>query len=180
MLKCQAEDVAKSENLDIESFLKTVSHKNTIKESRKTCRKSKTKKTSTKLKTNKKQLQKGIEIVFKGKESLEIDDKNSMTFYVPCFDTCFITFEKPYNTLTEIASYYGCYIDAQSRPFKEAIRYSLPKDKFWKNAVRKHFLTLESEISQDFRLNLMKNIKNANEDLIYKWKITHIFYENSF
>ena len=80
MLKYQAEDVAKSENLDNESFLKTVSHKNTIKESIKTCRKSITKKTSTKLKTNKKQLQKGIEIVFKGKESLEIDEKILWTF----------------------------------------------------------------------------------------------------
>ena len=93
-----------------------------------------------------------------------------MIFYVPCFDTCFITFEKSYNTLIEIASYYGCCYDAQSKPFKEAIRYSLPKEKFWKNTVGKHFLTLESEISQDFWLNLMKNIKYANEDFIIQMK----------
>ena len=63
-----------------------------------------------------------------------------MAFYVPGFGICFIKFEEPYNTLIEIASYYGCYTDVQSKNFKVIIRYSLPKVNYWKNTVRKHLL----------------------------------------
>ena len=174
MLKVKAESLAKENEFGIDIFLKNLK---TVHKSEKTNNKRCKKEALTNnywYIVNKKIFKKDTKLTFKGKISLKTNNRLSSECFVPQIGIYKIDFIEPYETMIDIATYYGLYLDVKSQPFSNRIVDEFLSSANISSTPKRHFVCLENIFPSKFVSNLKQGIYKFDEEFE---KLTKIQFE---